>query len=208
MKKWYLAPLAATLLLVGCNSDNEGEVKSNNKVEANESGSKEKNVKEVTLEEAQVGDVVKDDTYGTYTITKVVTPKDEKYSSKPVDFTFDSLKFATFVPQDPEMFDGAKELSLALMFVTGENTSEDTVSFFPFATILTTDTKQQIEAQVYLNEEEDEYIGNVIHKSRIAFNLGDETFEDISKMTFTFDGTAKDSMTIGKDVTVVVPIDK
>ncbi|KIL46198.1 hypothetical protein [Jeotgalibacillus campisalis] len=160
-----------------------------------------------SLREAGEGETYTDELFGKYQVTKVITPEASDYQTGTINFSLDSVKIADFTPQDPSMFEGQESFSVAVMFLTSENTSEETVSFHPFSSVLTTDTKKQIEAEMFLNAGESEHIGQVIQEHQVAYNLGDEGIEDVTELTFTIDGPSQDSMTNGEDVTITVPVE-
>lgn len=70
-----------------------------------------------------------------------------------------------------------------------ENTSADTISIYPDQGTLVTDTKEQIDANVFLSGAKlgGEYMGNVIQKGNVIFIM-DSNPEDIHNVKFTFKG--------------------
>lgn len=159
-----------------------------------------------TLLDATIGDVVVDDFAGTYTIKEEFTAPTDTYKSADVNFTIESIKTATLKASDPELIETSTETNVLILTVNAENTSEATVSFHPDTAIMTTDTKRQIESNVMISSFESEFIGNVIQEGTVIFDLGEEGLEGVSELTFVFEGTAQDAMTIGDDVTVKLPI--
>lgn len=160
------------------------------------------------LTDAQVGDVVKDDFAGTYTITDLYNAPTDKFKSADVEFSIDQIKTAKLVAEDPDLIEVAAETNVLILSITGENLSDDTVSFHPNTATMTTDTKRQIESNVMISPFESEFIGKVIQKGEVVFELGEEGLEGVNELKFVFDGTAKDAMTIGEKITVVVPVSK
>ncbi|MFJ8515300.1 hypothetical protein [Lysinibacillus xylanilyticus] len=160
------------------------------------------------LTEANVGDVMKDDFAGTYTITDLYEAPTEKYKSADVEFSIDGMKTAKLVARDPKLIETAAETNVLILSVTGENLSDDTVSFHPSSAIMTTDTKRQIEANGMISPFESEFVGKVIQKGEVIFDLGEEGLESVTELKFVFKGTVKDAMTIGEGVTVVIPVNK
>lgn len=160
------------------------------------------------LTDAQVGDVVKDDFAGTYTITDLYIAPTDKYKSADVEFTINQIKTAKLVAEDPDLIETKPETNVLILSITGENLSDDTVSFHPNTAKMTTDTKRQISSNVMISPFESEFIGNIIQKGEVIFDLGEEGLEGVTELKIIFDGTAKDAMTIGEEVTVVVPVNK
>ncbi|MEQ6357754.1 hypothetical protein ABNX05_24420 [Lysinibacillus sp. M3] len=160
------------------------------------------------LTEANVGDVVKNDFAGTYTITDLYEGPNEKYKSADVEFSIDEMKTAKLVAQSPELIETAAETNVLILSITGENLSDDTVDFHPSTTKMITDTKRQIDSNVMISSFESEFIGKVIQKGEVIFDLGEEGLEGVKELKFVFDSTSKDNRFIGEKVTVVVPVNK
>jgi len=160
------------------------------------------------LTNAQVGDVVKDDFAGTYTITDLYNAPTDKYKSADVEFSIEQIKTAKLEAEDPDLIETTAETNVLILSITAENLSDDTVSFHPNTAKMTTDTKRQIESNVMISPFESEFIGKVIQKGEVIFDIGEEGLEGVNELKLIFDGTAKDAMTIGEDVTVVVPLTK
>lgn len=160
------------------------------------------------LTDAQVGDVVKDGFAGTYTITDLYNAPTDKYKSADVEFSIEQIKTAKLVAEDPDLIETTAETNVLILSITGENLSDDTISFHPNAAKMTTDTKRQIESNVMISPFESEFIGKVIQKGEVIFDIGEEGLEGVNELKIVFNGTVKDAMTIGEDVTVVVPLTK
>ncbi|WP_427108376.1 hypothetical protein [Lysinibacillus xylanilyticus] len=160
------------------------------------------------LTDANVGDVVKDDFAGTYTITDFYVAPTEKYKSADVEFSIDGMKTAKLVARDPGMIETEAETNVLILSITGENLSDDTLSFHPNTAKMTTDTKRQINSIVEISHFESEFIGKVIQKGEVIFDLGKEGLEGVKELKFVFDSTSKDNRFIGDKVTVVVPVNK
>lgn len=160
------------------------------------------------LTDAQVGDVVKDGFAGTYTITDLYNAPTDKYKSADVEFSIEQIKTAKLVAEDPDLIETTAETNVLILSITGENLSDDTISFHPNAAKMTTDTKRQIESNIMISPFESEFIGKVIQKGEVIFDIGEEGLEGVNELKFVFNGTVKDAMTIGEDVTVVVPLTK
>ncbi|MED3875438.1 hypothetical protein [Lysinibacillus capsici] len=160
------------------------------------------------LTDAQVGDVVKDDFAGTYTISDFYTAPTDKYKSADIEFSIDQIKTAKLVAENPDLIETAAETNVLILSMTGENLSDDTVSFHPDTATMITDTKRQIRANVMISPFESEFMGKVIQKGEVIFDLGEEDLEGVNELKFVFEPTSKDSMKIGEDITVVVPVSK
>lgn len=156
------------------------------------------------LTEAKIGEVVVDDFAGTYTIEKIYEAPTDKYKSADVEFTIDQIKTAKLVALDSNLIGTAAETDVLILSITGENLSDDTISFHPNTASMTTNTKRQIDSNVMISQYESKFIGNVIQKGEVIFDLGEEGLEGVSELKFIFEGPAKDSMTIGEDVSVKI----
>ncbi|WP_348646619.1 hypothetical protein [Halobacillus sp. Cin3] len=195
-------------ILIQVNGELEGEEFNKYKEVLNAVGSGsipkfEKQI-EITFQEAQENDAVKDD-YGTYEIVNTSKPEQSEFKSGPLKFTVNKVLLARFKPnQDSKSFFDQENLNLAIALINSENTSEDTVSFHPFSAKVTTNTKGQYGAQDMLNKGESEHIGQVKQEFIIPYNLEDEDLSQIEDLTFYFDGIAKDASTVGEDVEVPV----
>ncbi|TFJ90652.1 hypothetical protein [Lentibacillus salicampi] len=162
---------------------------------------------EIAFSDAAKGDTVIDD-YGTYTIKKVTEPSNPTHETGSITFSLNKVLLATFKPnEESASFFDREELKLAVMLIESENNSEDTVSFHPFSTTVTTNTKGQYDAQTLLNKGESEHIGQVTQEFRTAFNLEDENLDEIKEMTFILDKPSKDSMSFGEEVKIDVTFD-
>lgn len=207
MKKVLLALLFGLLVLTACggneeNTENADPVEGVDSAEQNaeQDESKEK----ITLHTAQSGDSVESD-WGTYIIKKVVETNSQ-HETGPIQFVLQKVILSTFEPYEENkfLFDDQDNMNLAIALIESENMSDDTVSFHPFSTKVTTDTKGQYGAQSGLNTGDSEHIGNVIQEFVTPFNLENEDLNAIKELTFVFDGAAKDARTIGDDVTIKV----
>ncbi|EON70672.1 hypothetical protein [Lysinibacillus sphaericus] len=157
---------------------------------------------------ANVGDVVKDDFAGTYTITDLYEASTDKYKSADVEFTIDGIKTAKLKAENPDLIETAAETNVLILSMTGENLSDDTVDFHPNTAKMITDTKRQIDSNVMISPFESEFIGKVIQKGEVIFDLGEEGLEGVKELKFVFDSTSKDNRFIGDKITVVVPVNK
>ncbi|WP_419150412.1 hypothetical protein [Lysinibacillus xylanilyticus] len=160
------------------------------------------------LTEANVGDVVKNDFAGTYTITDIYDVPNEKYKNADVEFSIDGMKTAKLVAENPELIETAAETNVLVLSITGENLSDDTVDFQPNTSKMTTDTKRQINSNVMISHFESEFIGKVIQKGEVIFDLGEEGLQGVKELKFVFDSASKDNRFVGEKVTVVVPVNK
>ncbi|GAA0427370.1 lipoprotein [Virgibacillus salarius] len=211
-KLFTVGVLSFSLFLGACNDDEPADASNNEgskepkEVETTEAHADEEKAQEpevVTFEEAVEGDAIKNE-YGTYTIVKA-TDANQQHETGPIKFELKKVLLATFEPNEENVFlfeeEGTKiPMNLAITLIESENTSDDTVSFHPFTTRVTTETKGQYEAQTYLNEGESEHVGNVIQEFVTPFNLGDEDLESLTSLKFTFDPPSSESTINGEEV--------
>ncbi|KYG33017.1 hypothetical protein [Alkalihalobacillus trypoxylicola] len=201
MKKYLLgsALLAVSITLGACgdsdDSSNSSEETTNQTEEAAETSSDNS---EVDIYTAEAGDTVVDEYVGEYHFTDVINVN-ENFTSGPIEGVFESVKVGTFTPEDE-----GDTLNIVTVVATTENTSDDQATFSLFGAILTTDTGQQIDAEMGLNDGESTHIGKVNHEQYVTYNLGNETIEDINELNFHIRSTSVDNTSVGEDFTITV----
>lgn len=91
------------------------------------------------------------------------------------------MKTAKLVAQNPELIETAAETNVLILSITGENLSDDTVDFHLSTSKMITDTKRQIDSNVMISSFESEFIGKVIQKGEVIFDLGKEGLEGVKE---------------------------
>lgn len=76
------------------------------------------------------------------------------------------------------------EVTLVVMDVSIENTSENTMYFYFDQATLTTNTKEQVEPDMFLSDYIDgEYLGNVIHEGSLFYVLKNTNADELTNIT-------------------------
>lgn len=88
-------------------------------------------------------------------------------------------------------------------------TSDDTVNFFLGQATLTSNTKEQVESDMFLSEYIDgEFIGNVIHSGNLVYILKNSSAEDITQVSLHIDAPSNSNYeTIGEEVSIDLTIE-
>lgn len=81
-----------------------------------------------------------------------------------------------------------KEVTLVVIDVSAENTSEDTINFYIDQATLTSNTKEQVDPDMLLSDYIDaEFLGNVIHSGTLMYILPNSTASDVETITLHID---------------------
>ena len=102
-----------------------------------------------------------------------------------------------------------KEVAIVVINASAENTSDDTVNFFLGQATLTSNTKEQVESDMFLSEYIDgEFIGNVIHSGNLVYILKNSSAEDITQVSLHIDAPSNSNYeTIGEEVSIDLTIE-
>lgn len=189
MKKLVLGTsLAAALLLVGCGEESadtkksepaaaKTEKKEETKSEAKEVAAKE----EPKVEKSEVGEK-----------TPQYTNKSLGIKEKlgPINLSIDKIQTSRLKVSDAfkPTFGDQDEVTTIVINMTLENTSDDTVSVYPEQATLTTNTGEQIEAELFLSDQiGGEFIGKVKKSGNILFVAKSQP-KDITSIKYILDG--------------------
>lgn len=81
-----------------------------------------------------------------------------------------------------------KEVTLVVIDVSAENTSEDTINFYIDQATLTSNTKEQVDPDMMLSDYIDaEFLGNVIHSGTLMYILPNSNASDVETVTLHID---------------------
>ena len=190
MKKFLILILISllTLGLVACGNSGNGESKDASSKQqhstesnqtSNEDDSSNNNEGEVT--ENEIGK-----------ITVVNKKKDinQTFQSGPVNLTINAIQTATLEPSESykDMFDGKEKLTIVTINMKTENTSDDTVGIYPNQAVLTTNTGEQVDADIWLSDDlGGDFYGKVSKEGDVIFQL-DSPAEEISNMKLIIEG--------------------
>lgn len=80
------------------------------------------------------------------------------------------------------------EVTLVVIDVSAENTSEDTINFYIDQATLTSNTKEQVDPDMMLSDYIDaEFLGNVIHSGTLMYILPNSNASDVETVTLHID---------------------
>lgn len=194
MKKSILLLIACLLLSMTACGTTENELAANVKNIKKEEPTQETDKKETKVEDTEMGRIE------IIAKNKEIT---DTYESGPMKLTVNALQISKLNPSDnyKEMFDGKDELTVITMAVDVENTSEDTISFYPDQSTIVTDTKEQKEASLILSDElGGDFIGNVKKSGNIIYIL-DSKAEEVHSLKFVIEGASNSNFeTVGNKI--------
>lgn len=189
MKKLVVGTsLAAALLLVGCGEESADTKKSESaaakieKKEETKSETKEVAAKEgQKVEKSEVGEK-----------TPHFTNKNLSIKEKlgPINLSIDKIQTSRLKVSDAfkPTFGDKDEVTTIVINMTLENTSDDTVSVYPEQATLTTNTGEQIQAELFLSDQiGGEFIGKVKKSGNVLFVAKSQP-EDITSIKYILDG--------------------
>lgn len=103
-----------------------------------------------------------------------------------------------------------KEIALVVVDVSAENTSEDTSYFYIGQATLTSNTKEQVESDMFLSDYIDgEFIGNVINSGSLMYLLQNSSADDITNVSLHIDAPSDSNFnTTGDEVPIDIPIEQ
>lgn len=101
-----------------------------------------------------------------------------------------------------------KEVTCVAVNASAENTSADTMYFYIGQATLTSNTKEQVEADAILSEYIDgEFLGNVIHSGSMVYILPNSVATDVTSITLHIDApSGSDYMPNGDAVSVDISL--
>lgn len=211
MKKKILATLligAIALNMTACSgSDNGQKVESEKEISAE---TKEQN--EETSDESTAGEVVEENGLKK---EPVATNKELNLTGEtgPFKYTIEAVQVSKLTATTDEMaefleIEKDKEVALVAIDASAENTTEDTLSFYIGQATLTTNTKEQVEADGFLSEYiNGEFLGNVKNSGSLIYILKQSKAEDITNLTLHIDGPSNENFeTIGDDAKIDISL--
>lgn len=169
----------------------------------NESAANVKNIKKEEPKEKAPAETVSESEFGRFEVIAQNKEIADTYDSGPMKLTVNALQISKLNPSDnyKEMFDGKDEVTVITMAVDVENTSEDTISFYPDQSTIVTDTKEQKEASLILSDElGGDFIGNVKKSGNIIYIL-DSKAEKVHSLKFVIEGASNSNFeTVGNKI--------
>ncbi|NBJ71107.1 MULTISPECIES: DUF4352 domain-containing protein [Clostridia] len=207
MKKlfMFLMLILLSFALVACggeeSKDNDKEAKAD---EAN--STEEKEEKEDTEKDGEKsvseGDVIENE-MGKTTILNKKKDMDELVESGPMKLTITGIQNATLEPGEEykQMFDNKDKLTVITVGMKVENTSEDTISFYPDQATLTTNAGDQVEADMLMSDDVGgDFFGPTKKEGKIIFKL-DTPAEEIKDIKLIINGASDENLeTLGDKI--------
>ena len=92
-----------------------------------------------------------------------------------------------------------------------ENTSTDTISWYPDQATITTNTQEQADANMFLNDGDvgGDYIGNVKKSGQVMFILPNSDAKDLTQVSIHVDGPYDANFnTVGDAATIDIPVNQ
>lgn len=136
---------------------------------------------------------------------------DQTFTSGPFNVTINKVQVSDIMTSEElkSMFDGKDEITSIAMSVKVENTSDDALNFYPDQAEITTDTKEQIKAEMFLSDSVGgEFKGQIIKEGTIIF-VANSKAEDINKLTLFIDGPSnQDFDRVGEDLKIDIDLNK
>lgn len=213
MKIKRIIPLMLTaILLAGCgNKENTAEEKPVEKTEVAAEETKEKETEEVEVEkteevkektESSIGNVDESE-IGRLEVINEKKNINDVIESGPIKLTVKDIQISKLNPSESykPMFDEKDEVTVLVMALEVENTSDETISFYPNQGIVVTNTKEQRDADMFLSDSVGgDFIGQVIKTGNVIFIL-DSKAEEVDSMKFVLGHPSNQSFeNIGEDV--------
>lgn len=139
----------------------------------------------------------------------IITDKDLNRSGEtgPIKYNIKELQVSKLTATTDEMaslldIDKDTEVALVALNIEIENTSTDTISIYPDQGTLTTDTKEQVNADMFLSDSiGGEMIGEVKKDGTIFFVLKKSKADEINTITYYVDGPHDEDLnTVGDEI--------
>jgi len=179
MKKWFklLTSILLVFSLTACGENGTDEGKNKDTEEMHENHDQDDKVKESEI--------------GKLTVVKQKKDLNQTIKSGPMNITITSIQAATLQPNDEykeAFFDNKDEVTIVTIAMKVENTSEDTISIYPNQAALTTNTGEQVDADMLLSDDiGGEFFGKVNKEGDVIFQL-DAPADEITKVKYIVDG--------------------
>lgn len=200
-----LAIGSIALLLTACGGKTN-EVK--NEPAKNNKANAETTVENNKKTDSSVGKVDESE-FGRVEVIKEKKNINDQFESGPIKLTITDIQISKVNPSPnyKSMFNDKDEVTSVVLAVEVENTSDETINFFPDQGTIVTNTKEQKGAQVFLSDEVGgDFIGQVKKKGNIIFIL-DSNAEEINNVKFVLGNASNSNFeSVGEEITVTYDI--
>lgn len=200
-----LAVGSIALLLTACGGKTN-EVK--NEPAKNNKANAETTVENNKKADSSVGKVDKSE-FGRVEVIKEKKNINDLFESGPIKLTVNDIQISKVNPSPnyKSMFNDKDEVTSVVMAVEVENTSDETISFFPDQGTIVTNTKEQKEAEIFLSDSVGgDFIGQVKKKGNIIFIL-ESNAEEINNVKFVLGNASNANFeSVGEEITVTYDI--
>lgn len=169
--------LFLALLVTACGDSDSSKTDDNGTTQEDTKNAKKD---ETTNEESEYGKL------------KVVNQKkdlNKTVQSGPINLTVNAIQTATLEPSEEykDMFEGKNKLTIVTVNLTVENTSDDTIGFYPDQGTLTTNTNEQATAETFLSDEVGgDFYGKVKKEGNVIFQL-DSDAKEVTQLKYIID---------------------
>lgn len=199
--KNVLAVGTIALLLTACGGKtnevkNEPEKENKTNAETNVESNKKSDSSLGKVDESEVGRIE---------VIKEKKNINDVFESGPIKLKITDLQISKVNPKPnyKSIFNDKDEVTSVVVAVEVENTSNETISFYPDQGTLVTNTKEQKEADLFLSDDVGgDFIGQVIKKGNIVFVL-DSKADEINNLKFVLSHPSNENLeNVGEDITV------
>lgn len=104
-----------------------------------------------------------------------------------------------------------QEVGAVVVTFDAENTSTDTISWYPEQSTITTNTQEQANANMFLSDSDvgGDFIGNVKKSGQVMFILPNSDAKDLTQVSVHIDGPYDSNYnTVGDAVTIDIPVNQ
>lgn len=224
IKKWFIPVVISSIVLAGCGSDttkvNEGSENTTTPTEeqtsANDSeGSTSEEETEEVEEAVEIDEDVQED--DSMKATNTYTNKDLAITGEigPMKYEIPGIQLKVIEPKDQataDLFEVAvgDEVHVFTIQFSGENTSEEDMSFYLGQAVAITNTKEQLDPDILLSEYiEGEYLGQVRHEGHNVYVLKNSTVDELESIELRIMAPMDSNFeTVGEDVSHKIEVNK
>lgn len=144
------------------------------------------------------------------------TDKDPNLSGEtgPIKYTVSGVQASNVSTTDDAIaallgIEANQKVGLVVVDFDVENTSADTISWYPDQATITTNTQEQADANMFLNDGDvgGDYIGNVKKTGQVMFILPNSDAKDLTQVSVHINGPHDANFnSVGNEVTIDIPI--